>query len=53
LVVATGLGILIGRTIRLRDRQFPGGQQPDRPAGYPETQIPTQNTGERGRRPGN
>jgi hypothetical protein len=49
-VVATVLGIVIVRTIRLRDRQFPE-PPPERTVDDPVPWIPHQKTGDR-RRPG-
>jgi hypothetical protein len=55
LLVATVLGILIGRTIRMRDRQTPGPgpeQPPDSPREDPAPWLPRQKSGDRGQRPG-
>ncbi len=50
-MVATALGILIGRTIRLRDQQFPE-PPPERAAERPNPWIPAQKSGNPGPRPG-
>ncbi|MCO1655063.1 hypothetical protein [Pseudonocardia humida] len=51
LVVATCVGMVIGRTIRLRDRQV-FDEPDDEPAGRPRPGIPTQNSGGHERRNG-